>query len=80
MPVDRCVCADISFERLKRIARERGLDFETLRRETGAGLGCGLCAPYIERVLTTGRTSFDLLSPDAAQREEPPTASSAPSS
>lgn len=59
MSVDRCVCADITFAELNRLADERSLDFDALSRETGCAAGCGLCAPYIRETLRTGRVCFE---------------------
>ena len=37
-----------------------------LIRETGCGAGCGLCRPYLRRMLATGETVFrELLTEDA---------------
>jgi len=57
MSVDRCVCHDMSFSELKRIAEERRLDFRGLATLTGCGENCGLCAPYLKEMLRTGATS-----------------------
>jgi bacterioferritin-associated ferredoxin len=58
MRVDRCVCRGMSFEELKRLAKERSLDYEGLSVCTGCGTGCTLCEPYVRRMLRTGETSF----------------------
>lgn len=46
------------FVRLLPLARERNWDLETLMRETGCGDNCGLCRPYLRRMLQTGETVF----------------------
>ena len=56
--VDRCVCHNLTFAELKEIALRLGNDFERLSRETGCCDGCGLCQPYVERMLQTGETQF----------------------
>lgn len=61
MQVDRCVCFDVSFERLKRHADAAGADFDRLQERFGCGRGCGLCIPYIRRMLETGETSIPLM-------------------
>lgn len=61
-PVDRCVCMDVTFERLHRLAAH-GAGLDELRRRTGCGAGCGLCIPYIRAMLATGRTRFPVMSP-----------------
>lgn len=58
-----CVCTDQSFVELHRIACEQGLGLEQLKLATGCCGGCGTCEPYVRLMLTTGRTSFPVLSP-----------------
>jgi bacterioferritin-associated ferredoxin len=62
MHVDRCVCFDVTFRRLKDHADATGADFAELQRTFGCGRGCGLCVPYICRMLRTGETSIPLMS------------------
>lgn len=67
MSVDRCVCRQVSFERVKAAAerlRERGLTDESallaaLADALGCTTGCGMCTPYVRLTLRTGRTAFD---------------------
>ncbi|TAM76641.1 (2Fe-2S)-binding protein [bacterium] len=59
--VTRCICANVSFADLLRLARERGWNFAELTEQTGATLGCGMCLPYVVRMLQTGETSFDVM-------------------
>src|SRR5690606_24862249 len=56
---DRCVCRRPRFEDLLPLAREHGWDLEELSRVTGCGLQCGLCRPYLRRMLIDGTTVFD---------------------
>jgi bacterioferritin-associated ferredoxin len=35
-----------------------GWTLDTLMRETGCGMQCGLCRPYLRRMLATGETTF----------------------
>ena len=58
--VDRCICYNRTFAELKTIALRLGNDLERLSRETGCCDGCGLCRPYIERMLRTGEKTFPL--------------------
>jgi bacterioferritin-associated ferredoxin len=61
--VSRCLCRETPFARLLPLARERGWALDDLIRETGCGGGCGLCRPYLRRMLRTGETVFhELLS------------------
>lgn len=61
MAVDRCVCHDVSFAELKRLAQDAGADIDELGRRTGCGTGCGMCVPYIREMLRTGRTRFAVM-------------------
>jgi bacterioferritin-associated ferredoxin len=58
LEITMCVCMRMPFARLLPIARERGWDLVTLMRETGCGDNCGLCRPYLKRMLRTGETVF----------------------
>lgn len=49
------------FEGLLRLARERGWALSDVMRETGCGDQCGLCRPYLRRMLATGETTFSEL-------------------
>lgn len=51
------------FHRLLTVAQREAWDLDTLMRETGCGARCGLCRPYLRRMLATGETVFhELLS------------------
>lgn len=56
--IDRCVCRQMPFKRLLPLAREKDWDLGALIRETGCGAQCGLCRPYLRRMLATGETIF----------------------
>ncbi len=58
MRIDRCVCVDRPFASLLQDARDYGLSLEELGQCCGAGEGCGLCRPYLRRMLVTGQTVF----------------------
>ena len=64
--VDRCICMRMPFATLLPIARQRGWDLEDLTRETGCGRQCGLCRPYLKKMLQTGDTLFHELLTDEA--------------
>lgn len=68
MPIDRCVCRQIPFDELRDIAAEESLGFEALLDSTGCGSSCGLCVPYIQAMLATGRTTFPVMSPRELER------------
>ena len=56
--VSRCICKGIPFAELLPRARGAGWDLADLVRETGCGGQCGLCRPYLSRMLRTGETEF----------------------
>ncbi|MBL8963030.1 MAG: (2Fe-2S)-binding protein [Phycisphaeraceae bacterium] len=64
MPVDRCVCLNLTFTSLLETARSRSLTVDQLRAVTGCGGGCGLCVPYLRLVLGTGQTSLPVMPPE----------------
>jgi bacterioferritin-associated ferredoxin len=53
-----CICRQMPFATLLPLAREHGWTLQDVMRETGCGDGCGLCRPYLRRMLTTGETQF----------------------
>lgn len=62
--IDRCVCRGVSFAALLPRARAAGWTLAQLGRETGCGAQCGLCRPYLRRMLADGTTVFhELLEP-----------------
>jgi len=56
--VSRCVCKAAPFGELLALATASGWDLDDLVRETGCGAQCGLCRPYLSRMLRTGETEF----------------------
>ena len=59
--VDRCICRQTPFEQLLAPARLGHWTLDDLIRETGCGGQCGLCRPYLRRMLRTGETVFHQL-------------------
>jgi len=59
--VAQCICRRFHFARLLPLARARGWSLGDVIRETGCGGNCGLCRPYLRRMLETGETSFSEL-------------------
>lgn len=66
MHVDRCVCRNVTFARLRGLAELYGPSIEPLAALTGCGTGCGLCRPYILRMLRTGEVRFKLITQEPA--------------
>jgi bacterioferritin-associated ferredoxin len=65
--VSRCICRNTAFAELLPRARANGWDLAALMAETGCGAQCGLCRPYLRRMLRTGETAFtELLTEDAS--------------
>lgn len=56
--VSMCLCRGVSFAALLERARASEWDLDALMRETGCGAQCGLCRPYLRRMLATGETTF----------------------
>lgn len=67
MPVDRCVCHNVTFAELKAMSTPTTTVIE-LSAKTNCCTGCGMCRPYITLMLRTGRTAFAPLPPHEAQR------------
>jgi bacterioferritin-associated ferredoxin len=47
-----------TFAQLLPLARAHAWDLAAVIRETGCGAACGLCRPYLRRMLATGETVF----------------------
>ena len=59
MKIDRCVCYQRSFSELKAIAEKTGATaLRELQKHVKFGFNCGLCHPYVRRMLQTGETVF----------------------
>ncbi|HEX6616480.1 MAG TPA: hypothetical protein VF046_09260 [Gemmatimonadales bacterium] len=56
--VTMCVCRRTPFSQLLPLARAHRWELDDLVRETGCGGQCGLCRPYLRRMLATGQTEF----------------------
>lgn len=72
MNIDRCYCYEKTFSEIKEIAESTGADsVEALQQHVEFGLNCGLCHPYVRRMLRTGETSFSCV---IREHDEPATA------
>ena len=56
--ITMCVCRSVPFSELLPKARAAEWDLAAVMRETGCGAQCGLCRPYLRRMLATGETIF----------------------
>lgn len=61
MAVDRCICHNVTFSELKKLADSGMRDIDELSKRTGCGTGCGMCIPYIRVMLKTGITDLPVL-------------------
>jgi bacterioferritin-associated ferredoxin len=61
--VSRCICRGVPFGALLPQAIAARWSLADLIRETGCGGQCGLCRPYLSRMLSTGETEFYELLP-----------------
>lgn len=64
--IDRCVCRDTAFASIQAAAWKGNWSLEDLMRETGCGAQCGLCRPYLRRMLATGEVVFSSIIEDPA--------------
>jgi bacterioferritin-associated ferredoxin len=56
--IDRCICRNVPFAELLPLVRAHGWTLDDVIRETGCGGQCGLCRPYLRRMIATGQTTF----------------------
>lgn len=58
--VNRCICSNITFREIKKIAEQNDYRSVSELREAGVcALHCKLCEPYVEKVLETGEVEFE---------------------
>lgn len=57
--IDRCVCFNLRFAELQQKLEGRPSSMDQIARRFGCGSCCGLCRPYIARMLETGETVFN---------------------
>ncbi|MDT0630227.1 (2Fe-2S)-binding protein [Rubrivirga sp. S365] len=59
MEIDRCLCFGVPFAHLADVASETGAaTVAGLQEHARFGQKCGLCHPYVRRMLRTGQTVF----------------------
>ncbi|HUG27085.1 MAG TPA: hypothetical protein VMK53_02220 [Gemmatimonadales bacterium] len=56
--ITMCVCQQREFAELLPLARANSWGLDALATATGCSLQCGLCRPYLRRMLETGETEF----------------------
>jgi len=66
MPVDRCVCHNVTLAQLKAMST-KATTVDELSEKTNCCTGCGMCRPYVVLMLRTSQTSFAPLPPHEAE-------------
>ena len=78
MRIDRCVCFQKTFAELQHAAEVHGVErVEALQAHVRFGERCGLCRPYVRRMLRTGQTVFEEVVTEAGEpagKQGPPAA------
>ena len=59
--VDRCVCMRVTLEQMREYADRTGCGLAGVQAQFQCGTACGMCLPYIRRMLRTGETRIPLL-------------------
>ncbi|MEO8209025.1 MAG: (2Fe-2S)-binding protein [bacterium] len=60
--ITKCICYDTTFSEMKNIMEENNLKtLEELREIKIVAANCKLCVPYINRMIETGETEFDVI-------------------
>lgn len=68
--VDRCICFDKTFVDMRTLIESNGIkSVNELKSFIPFGENCGLCRPYVELVIKTGKTSFDAINFDFRNNE-----------
>jgi len=58
--VIKCVCSDILFSEMKKVAEKHSISNpDKLREYVTFGVNCKLCLPYVKKMLETGETEFE---------------------
>jgi len=58
--VDRCVCFDKTFTEMKKVIDKHNITtLDELKKYFIFGENCRICLPYVELVLSSGKTEFE---------------------
>lgn len=72
MHIYRCECHLVTFATMKEWCdKQQSRDFTSVQLQFKCGTSCGLCVPYVKRMLRTGETVFHEI---VTERSEPPRA------
>lgn len=73
MQIDRCLCFGKTFAELAETAERTGArSVAELQAHALFGQKCGLCHPYVRRMLRTGQTVFGEVVTEADEPASPP--------
>lgn len=73
MRIDRCICFQQTFALLRDVAEAEGATtVAALQQHVAFGQRCGLCRPYVRRMLRTGEVVFGEIVTDADEPGPPP--------
>ncbi len=71
LKIDRCICFNIRFADLKRVADSTGAEtIDKLQEHVDFGTNCRLCNPYVRRMLKTGETVFATIIVDPPDEDD----------
>ena len=60
-PVNRCVCHDVQFSEIKDILdKHHASTIEEIQSYKECAKSCKFCIPYIEKMIQTGETAFEV--------------------
>ena len=58
----KCICFDTTFKEMKEIMKKNNINsIEELRQIKQISANCKLCLPYIEKMIKTGQTEFEVI-------------------
>ncbi|MDZ4713784.1 MAG: (2Fe-2S)-binding protein [bacterium] len=60
--ITKCICYDTTFSEMKKIMQKHDLKtLDELKKVRMVASNCRLCLPYINRMIETGQTEFELI-------------------
>lgn len=61
-PVKKCVCFNVTFYEMKMLMKEKGITtLSELKEVKQLAENCKFCVPYIEQMISTGKTEFVII-------------------
>ena len=60
--ITKCICFDMSFSQMKKTMNDRNIrSIEEFRKIKPVATNCKLCLPYINKMIETGKTEFEII-------------------